>query len=300
MRYLIYTALALIAAVSCRGLEQDVELNLPEVEKELMVECYLEPGKPYRLLLTETKSYFESLSACPFVRDATVVVVHNGKRDTLNEAFYFNNDCNPEQFYGIIPFLSEDSTRFYNYASTTICPEDYSSDFKLEVSDSLGRKITATTRLLERPRISSFEYSEPNNENKFYLLLGTEDNPATLDYYRVMIHRRSLTKRDSATGALFSKEPRVDVVADDEALFSENELIIGTGYDFKQKDTVIASVYHIEEAYYKYLNSSANAQSANGNPFGQPSAVTSNIEGGRGVFTMLAFSRDTLILPKIK
>ena len=58
MRFLIITGVFLII-LSCEDMETVIEIEMPAIEKELVIECYLEAGKPYRLLLTETKDYFE-------------------------------------------------------------------------------------------------------------------------------------------------------------------------------------------------------------------------------------------------
>ena len=102
-------------------METVVQIEMPPIQKELVIECYLEAGKPYRLMLTETKDYFENLNDCPFVRGATVVISHNGLRDTLTEAPFFNNNCDPNDIipYGFFPFLNHDSTRFFNFGSNT-------------------------------------------------------------------------------------------------------------------------------------------------------------------------------------
>ena len=84
-----YILMLFLLVLSCRDMETVVQIELPPVEKQLVVECYLEPGKPYRLLLTETKDFFEDIDACPFVRKAMVVISHGNVKDTLSEAVFF-------------------------------------------------------------------------------------------------------------------------------------------------------------------------------------------------------------------
>ena len=38
-------------AVGCGNLEQEVEIELPQYEPRLVVECYLEPGNNFQLLV---------------------------------------------------------------------------------------------------------------------------------------------------------------------------------------------------------------------------------------------------------
>ena len=107
---------------SCDSFERNIDIDLPEVERQLVVECYLRVGEPYRLLLTETKGYFDPLDECPMVRGAVAVIEHAGRRDTLIEAVYLG-ECtltNPN----FIPYFDDSRTRFYNYGSAAICPLD--------------------------------------------------------------------------------------------------------------------------------------------------------------------------------
>jgi len=54
-----FLLLVAIAFASC-NLEKEIELELPEYERQTVVECYLEPGLPYTLLLTKSDGFFSS------------------------------------------------------------------------------------------------------------------------------------------------------------------------------------------------------------------------------------------------
>lgn len=298
---LILTSFLLLFLVfSCEEMEQVVQIELPPIESELVVECYLEAGKPYRLFLTETKGYFEDLDDCPFVRKAIVVITHNGVKDTLDEAYFINDDCDPDYFipYGFIPFISGDSTRFYNYGSNTICPLDYTQPFTVEVWDTINnRYATATTQMIPPVEITTFR-TEYNNSAEAYCLFGCQDDPNTTNYYRMLLHEKSLTKKGDGPFPLpVARNPEFDRVVGDQGIFGGTDVLHGTGYDYKQGDTLIGTLYHIDGPFYEYLRSSKNAQSSNGNPFGQSAVVISNVQGGEGIFTFLSYKRDTLIVP---
>jgi hypothetical protein len=187
--FLAFTAISILA--SCDALERDIDLNLPEPERILTVECYLEAGQPYRVLVTETKGFFEDLDACPLVKGATVIIRHNGSVDTLEESFYFSPNCPADSLFGFIPFFNADYTRFYNYGSTTICPLDYDHNFELEVIDNQGnRHVLGTTRFLPPVPIDSMALSYKNG--KASLLISAIDDGATVDFYRVMLHTGTL------------------------------------------------------------------------------------------------------------
>lgn len=299
MQYLVFF-LGFLMLLSCEEMETVVEIKLPPIEKELVVECYLEAGQPYRLLLTETKDYFEDLTACPFVRKAMVVITHGNIKDTLKEALFFNDNCDVNDFipYGFLPYLSADSTRFFNYGSSTLCPLDYTQAFTVEVWDTINnRYATATTQFLPPSPILDFR-AEFNTSGKAYALLSTQDEPSTVDYYRLLLHETALTERGDGLFPLpVGRRPRFDRVLDDGGIFNGDAVITASNYRFESGDTLIGTIYHLDKSYHDYLESVQDAQSANNSPFGQPAAIQSNITGGTGIFTFLSYDRDTIYVP---
>jgi hypothetical protein len=91
-----------------------------------------------------------------------------------------------------------------------------------------------------------------------------------------------------------------DFVTDDR-IVDDSLIVFGTGYDYAVGDTVINTLYHITEEYSTFLESLNAAVSANGNPFGQPSPIISNLEGSAnaiGIFTGLTYDRRVDIVEK--
>jgi hypothetical protein len=289
---------SLLVMSGCKKLENTIEIDLEAGPNELVVECYIEAGQPFHLLLTETKDYLDIVNLCPFVRNAIVLIRHNGVTDTLKEAPYTGSGCS-----SILPYFNLDSTRFFNYGTGVICPFDYNSDFVLEVWDTINdRYVTAVTKLIEPAPISNFQVvfdgTEQNGDSVAYCILGCVENSNTLDYYRMTVHKSSLfTEDNNSLFKYIATNPYFDQVMYDQAIFSGPEVLHVSGYDFYRTDTVIGTIYHIDKAYYDYLLTSRNAEQANLNPFIEPSGVLSNVQGGHGIFTFLSFGRDTLYIP---
>jgi len=285
--------LVLLTMGSCRSLENPIDLTLEETPNELVVECYLEAGKPYRLLLTETKDYFDVANACPFVRDAIVIIKHNGLIDTLQEAPFDSRACS-----SIKPYWNKDSTRFYNYSSMQTCPHDYHNDFVLEVWDTAhSRYATATTQLLPAVPISNFR-TEYNKDSMSDCLIACNDNLTQNNYYRITIHKDRLSKKDTQSIFKYTAEnPYLDEVLYDQAIYSNGLIVQTTDYIFYRTDSLIGTIYHIDKAYHDYLLTSQEAINSNLTPFTQPTAISSNISGGNGIFTGLSYDRDTVYIP---
>lgn len=267
---------------SCGNLEKEIDLDLPEYEAQYVVECYLEPGQPFTLLLTRSVPYFEPFPSDPLefvdqimVDSAEVTITHNGIEYPLTNGLFLN------------PF----TLKAANYANTELVPANYDHDFSLKITTPDGKTITATTRLLPIVPIDSIvvEFDDEQDTLARCLTYITDD-PNTVDYYRRMIHHNSLT--DSI--------PNQDFTTNDDYV-DDKVIVFGTGYEFKEGDTIYNTMYHIERAYFDFWESTFNAINSNGNPFGQPSSIISNVKsdaGAIGIFTGLSYDRVMTIVKK--
>jgi hypothetical protein len=261
-----YLVLALcLISFSC-NLEKDINLVLPELKPQLVAECYLEPGQPYRLALTESTSFLADPQPV-IVKDATVVIFYKGKPDTLQYE----------------PIFDTVQKKAYTHTSKTIMTGEPGDVYTLQITDKKGRTLTGTTTVLAPVPIDTVEFTY-NNKNKAFLVAKFMDPGETKNYYFFSVHKGDLNKR-----------AETDYPADD-ALNNGKLYAFGTGYDFQKNDTVQVTLYHIDKPYYEFLNSVDNARDANGNPFAQPAGVKSTVQGGLGVFTNLVYSRQKIIL----
>ncbi|MCU0348223.1 MAG: DUF4249 domain-containing protein [Saprospiraceae bacterium] len=267
---------------SCGNLEKEIDLDLPVYTPQYVVECYLEPGQPFTLLLTRSSSFFDPFPTDPleYVEDllvdsAEVIITHDGVEYPLANAA----SINPATF------------KVFNYSNPALVPTDFDNDFSLKITMPDGKTITATTRLLPVVPIDSVvvEFDDEQDTLARCLTYLTDD-PTTVNFYRRMIHHNSLI--DSV--------PDQDFATNDDFV-DDKILVFGTGYDFKEGDTIYNAIYHIDRPYYDFFNSLQFAIDANGNPFGQPSSIISNLEGDAnalGIFTGLNYDRVMTIVKK--
>ncbi|MBK7936550.1 MAG: DUF4249 domain-containing protein [Lewinellaceae bacterium] len=271
---------AILAFVAC-NLSKEVDIELPEYERQPVVECYLEPGKPFRLLLTRSYSFFDpfgldsSFFQNTLLQDAVVTISYNGQTDTLFNTFSF--DPSP--------------LKLFNYTGLNIVPATPGIDYQLNINlpDNEGN-ITGNTIMLPLVPIDSVvvEFS-PDIDSIARALTYVTDDPAAKNYYRRLLHYNSL---DSI--------PEQDFLADDRIL-TTTKLAFGTGYELREGDTVYNTVCHITKDYYDYYESVQLAVFGNINPFAQPSPIKSNVTGSGnplGIFTCLVYERDTAIVKR--
>ena len=272
--------LVLLALTGCGSLQNNIDVPLPNYSAELVVECYLEPGQVPSLAVTTSVPYLGAvLPQVP--TDVTVTLtLPNGTAVPLafQPNFQALTDTTGQKFHSHIgrdPLVAR--------------PGDV---FTLDVRDTRGRHVTGTTTMLAPVPIVSLESKfndKPGSERRAYVLTNFRDPAAPDDCYRLQLH-----KGDPARG-VFRKQPEVDNAFEDR-LLNGRPFIVGTSYRFYPNDTVTATLYHTDRAFYRFRQSVRDARSANGNPFGQPSAIYSNVQGGVGIFSVLSYVRATKIL----
>ncbi|GAB3819728.1 DUF4249 domain-containing protein [Pontibacter rugosus] len=265
--YFLMLSVLSLASSSC-DLEKDVEVELPYHEPKLVVECYLEPGKTIRALVLESAGYFDD-AQLPLVPDAEVTIGHNGR--TLQLSYK--------------PFQDRNTGRFYTHTSSTNMKGKPGDIYSIEVVDGKGRRVTGYTVVQKKVPIDTVEWKF-NEDKKAYLLTTFKDDGNTKDFYRYMTHRDSLMNGSQR-----------DIVTSDR-LNNGKIISFGSAYDYEEGDTLIVSLYHIEEQYYDFLSSTSDAKDANGNPFAQPTKIKSSVQGGYGIFTNLAYERKKVIITR--
>jgi hypothetical protein len=283
------------------NLQQEIDLDLPEYEPELLVESYLIPGNPYVLVLSRTRGFFDTLGL-DFVPGAEVVIQHGNQVDTLYE-------LDPSI---VRLLLGGDSTDLINqvlgdnpglYASVRIqgglpqvvsIPEDYQSTFDLRIRTAEGERLTASTNL---PAPIPIEYQQArfNDAGKALVLTAIQDPGGQVNYYRRVFAKRRRQIAEETADTTWSTVIEQDFVFEDR--FTDGELIeFGTGFSYDRGDTLIADNYHITEDYYRFIDTRDEAIAASLSPFATPAILHTNISGGQGVFVGMTMVRDTLVI----
>lgn len=293
----IKTPISLISLIlllsACGNLSREVDLDLPEYERELSVESYLLPGVPlYFVSLKETVGYFDEFEL-PVIDDATVIIKYGTEVDTLipvNLAEGFT-----------LPGISTDTIRLFLpgvqhvYLGLRLSPDDLNKTFELSIDDEKrDRKASATTRLIEPVNHDSLTYMFDNNGRALVLTHFT-DIPNQKNYYRRILKVKRPFRISGTTDSVWLSDVEQAFVFDDE-LQDGQPFTLGTGFEYETGDTLISFLYHIEKAYFDYIQSADGATQANFNPFAQPTRILDNINGGTGIFTGMALDVDTVII----
>lgn len=266
----------ILFSMSC-NLEKQIDIDLPNYDSEPFIECYLVPNQPFRLLITQTSSYFENLTL---------------DNPLFSESFLLQG-AQVSIFQGINKYELENklivdpnTEKIYNYSNSNSVEYNTIDSFYLEILLPNGDQITSASIFLDTVQLDSIVVQFDQNDSLARTLTYFKDFPNETNFYR-----RVLT-----VGETFD-EPIQDFVTDD--LFIDSVFVFGSGYVFNSGDTVFNSVFHLTEDYHNFLESVQQAIDGSGNPFGVPSPLQSNLLGNaQGVFACISESKNKTIIKK--
>ena len=283
-------SLGLVLGLNACNLEQELELDLPEFRGEPLVECFLSPGQPFSLLLTQSAGYFDE------VRLDTLGVLH----DILLNGAEVSIRYGDERVQLVnAPFVNPLTRQVGNYVAPQLVPYNYQDSFYLEVNlpSGRGRLLAATKLLAEVPMDSNVvEFPLPGQprENKARLVTYLTDPDAGSSNYFRKILRYDMAERQSL---------RQDFVLTDE-LSPGGQLFTFTFFDFSPLDTLLVLNVHVGEEFERWQTSVDAAVLSNGNPFAQPSTLVGNVRGAReevrgtGIFSAYTVASERVVIPE--
>ena len=284
---LILSFVGVLGAAGCGSLQKNVNVPLPQYDNQLVLECYLEPGVVPRLTVTESVPYLSNGQAVS--PQSQALTLSNGQVvqlpiDVTVKLTLPNGQVIPLKF---APGVDKATDKYYTHIGTAPIAAQAGQQFAIDVQDTRSRHITGTAVVPTFIPIDSVKYKFnglTGDNKKAYFQTKWTDPSATTDYYRLMLHKgkpsnNSETDND-ISDRLFNGKPYSQV----------------TTYRFLPNDTVTATLYHVDSLYYSFRRSTAEARNANGNPFAQPSAIRSTVQGGVGVFTVLVHDQKLLKL----
>jgi hypothetical protein len=253
------------------GLQKDIDVELPVYPAQLVVEAYLENNRLPRVSISQSVPYLSAPTPDVPTDVKVVLTLPNGRRDTLTFA----------------PAINPVNNKGYTHTGRTRITARPGDTFTLEAYDTQGRRVTGSATMPATVPLETVEYKFNDlspAQRKAYVLARFQDPAATTDFYRFQVHKSTV-----------ASEPEVEYTPDDR-LTNGQAITLGTSYEFEPNDTLFVTLYHLDQPYYRFLQSVQDARNSNGNPFAQPSAIKSTVEGGLGVFTILNYQRQRIIL----
>lgn len=293
--------------------ERDITVDLPKGEEKLVVEGYIENGLPPYVILTHNVPVFSQTNVDDisnlFVHDAFVQVTDGIDTVTLRE---YNSDNLPENVKRQLANIfqvdeevltgnnDEDQINFSLYSiplgNFFLGKENTRYQLMVKTGQYIAR---AETVVRSKALVDSIFFKSVGVEDLVRLFIRINDPADEVNYYRYFTKRNrepfyagylaSVANDKLVNGSTFifpidRGEPRAAKVNFD--LY---------GYFF-YGDTVVVKFCDIDKAHYDFWNSLEEDFRNQGNPFGSPTIIQSNVDGALGVWGGYCCDYDTLII----
>lgn len=291
--------LASLLLLSACDLQQQVEIELPEYESEVVVEGYLQPGLPFTVILTQSVGFFDDLRLT-YVKDATVSISYNNRTDTLQPIELPLNTPGLELILDTAlvnrfrNFLGES---IYLYGQLQPVPTLYDIPFTLNITTADGDELSATTTIPQPVEIAGTPYRF-NDDSLALVLTQFQDDPERANFYRRLLEQREprvSENPDGTTDTTWVTDGEQDFLTDDG--ISNGQLVtFGTAFQYEVGDTLIHTIYSVTEDYFRFVDTRDAALAASLSPFGQPAVVYTNVEGGQGIFTGQSLTQKVMVI----
>lgn len=301
-------------AMGLAGCTTLVEVDLPEIPPQGVMEASVRLGEPPLVFLTTTQGYFDALDASTvsnlFVEGAEVVMTVDGEEVALNALC--SDDLPPEALAEAAAFLGVSEA---SLANTNICvytglglPSTYGAvgkSYGLRATwneDGVAFDLQASTEMTALPQLDSvwFEIPETSTNDSLGVIWTEFTDPVGFgDAYRWSSKR--LGKDDDfffPLGGVFD-----DAFVDGQTFPFFNfrspqpgvEEVPGEEGFWKTGDTVVVRLDGIAFEAFEVIRDFETSVANQGNPFALPTSASTNVDGGLGWFVAYAGVTDTVV-----
>ncbi|TPE45894.1 DUF4249 domain-containing protein [Pontibacter mangrovi] len=291
--------------------EEDITIEVPPGEEQLVVEGHIEPGAPPIVVLTRTVPVFSEISAAAlsgaFVHEAQVTVSVDEKSYTLKEYPVGALNDNVKQAlamqFGVQPVAGAASGNvdFFVYTSDELLGETGKS-YTLRVLHE-GRELSAVTTIPQYNPLDSLwvvPHPDPAQDSLVSLYYRYADPDTLGNSIRYFTKRNSEPFYPGLLLSVLSDElvngATIDYPLDRGEPKGQEEVDQDLYSYFGIGDTVTVRWAAIDIAHYRFWYTLENEQNNNGSPISSPNITQSNIKGGLGIWGGYAPTYHTIVI----
>jgi len=272
--------------------EKDITVDLPQPEKQVVVEGYIETGRVPYVLISYSTAYFAPFDSASLVntgvKNATVIISDGTVSDTLAQLF-------PD--YG------------YLYVSVSFPPKiigEAGKEYFLKIITEDGKELSSQTRILPPiPLDSTWFKVQPDNDTLGYTWAHLTDPDSLGNVYRWFTKRIGKDKDFIAPLGSVFEDKFINGKSFDFA-YNRGEVPNSIAEDdnndeagfFKVGDTIVVKFCTVGKESFEFWRAAESQYSNNGNPFAATTNLESNIIGGIGIFEGYSTTYDTIIARK--
>lgn len=293
--------------------EKEIELDVPTPEQQLVVQGHIEQNLPPYVILSRSTPFFESTSldqlTGTLVHDARIFVNDGSEVIEMEELYY---DSLPDRAF---EFINDELANLFAFDVAELRGKGISFYSTREMLGRIGRSyalsifadgkfLNAVTTIPEPSPLDSlwFEpHPDPEQDTLVTLYARYVDEPNRRNFIRYMTQRN----RELMFPPLFQS------VFDDFRIFNINGKSIDFALErgqsqfaerdfdtysyFTKGDTIIVKWCAIDEAHFDFWSTMEFDRNQTGNPFGRPTRIKSNINGGLGIWGGYGASYELII-----
>jgi len=318
MKRIYLVILPVLVFFSC---EKEVQIDLPDVPTQLVVEGIVEQDQPPLIILTKTQGYFDPVDVSTvdglFVSGATVTI-NDGTIDyPLTE---FCTSAIPDSLLGIVAAavgISEADLQAFNYCIyTSLDPSALGvsgATYDLTIQSG-SETLTSQTKIPEPVYFDSIWYELGTGQDSLGFVWVEMDDPDTIgNSYKWFAQRINHYTYGPQQGEIKDAQMIAPLgsIFDDkffngqkfEFAYNRGELGNYEGQDdegpeeryFKNGDTVVVKFVSLDRPNFFYFRAMEDQWATNGSPFASPGNLPTNINGGLGVFSGYGAAFDTVV-----
>lgn len=332
-----YLLILIILITSCR---EEITLNLPPASESLVVQGAIEPGFPPYVILTRNQGYFEDININTFnnffIDDADTVKVWTYDENNIKQTKILHQI---PQIDSLPPIYTDIDYVMSSLSSSTTLPYDFSKagqTYYLEITWNNQLITSSTTIPNPTPLDSIWVEQNPSTEAEWWTeykcdIWGVYSDDINIQNNLLIRSKRLEHWVKNSSGVNNYPDPNLllldcgpDILINGEsfetvflrpkgpgefppfaAYNSDHYKINNTTGDstFIPGDVALLKFCQIDEASMQFWRGVVRNVTSGGNPFAEPMNLTSNINGGLGVWTGYGASyykvpimQDTIIL----
>lgn len=291
MRYLCLCLLIFFSAC-----EKAINFSPQNVNTSVVVEAYIENGRPPMVILSRSMDYFSKISpgilAASFIHDAEIFVSNGAKTHKLKE-------------YGV-PAGNGYTVYYYSIDSSSLATAfvgELNTAYSLRIV-SEGKEYTANTTIPALAKTLDSLWWKPapaNPDTTKVVVMSKVTDPAGFGNY--------IRYYTQVNDSLFFPPPAS--VFDDQIIdgttyeieveqgVDRNEEIDFENYSFFTRgDSVTVKFANIDRNTYDFWRTMEFSYASIGNPFSSPTKVLGNVKGALGYFGGYAVQYKMLVIPE--
>lgn len=292
-RKTIYICLACLVFIAC---EKEIKLKDSDIKSRIVVNALFDTKDTLKIQLSESRNIL-------FNNGGFLPNILTAKAELLNS----NN-----QHVG--QFIHKGLGLYYLPNFSAKAGEEYHLKVKNIGFDEVSakNKIPMAISILNVDTIRKADYMD--------LDITFKDNSDEENYYGILVISKEKVEYEVEPGVVIteyydelwactkdinvygSKDPEGDICSENDLLLTDNNFN-GSNYTIKVKkymdtnpDTLIVFLRSISADLYKYRTSLQKYNEVQGNPFGEPVQVFSNIMNGFGIFAGQSVYTDTIVI----